>query len=731
MNFYENSIFEATVQILMKNAQNTMETERRLFKRDISWLSFNYRVLMEAKDESLPLFERIKFLSIYSSNLEEFYRVRVSEHRKELINKEATPEERNAAWKTLEAINHEVSRQLKEFDSFFENDILKELARHRIVLYEGMNVEAGHRDFIRTYFHEEVFPYLEPMIVIKDQLHTFIRDNRLYLVIRTFPEDKTLPNPSVPACPLSSVLPNSGCPALIQPGEPVYFVMKVPYSKIPRFVELPSLAGTYYLMFVEDLIKANLQSVFPGFRVDGAYTIRVSRDADFLIPFESKHTLVEEIRRNVRKRKIGAANRLVYDSQMPADFLGFICDAFHFTADRCIPEGCHLHLEDLIKLPNPIGKSLTEQLPHPLRIREFDNSGSIFKVIKKKDMLLHFPYQSFEYLIRFLNEAAFDPAVEEIKLTQYRVAENSIVINSLISAAQNGKRVTVFVELKARFDEENNFDTAELMRKAGIRIIYSLPGLKVHAKMILVLRKTGSHHLEKCYGCLSTGNFNEKTATVYSDLVILTNRIELITEMEKLFELLEKGVEPYDFNYLLVSQFNMVEQLEYKINLEIEAARAGRKARLILKMNGLHDPRMIDLLYQASMAGVQIDLIVRGICCLVPNQSYSKHIRITRIVDSYLEHSRVWYFYADGAEEVYITSADWMKRNLSRRIETAFPVWDKDVKDTIINGLMIQLSDNVKACWIDENLNNIYKKEGRYKSPTRAQRLIYETLKNI
>lgn len=676
---------------------------------------------MEAKDESLPLFERIKFLSIYSSNLEEFYRVRVSEHRKELINKEASPEQRQAAWKTLESINQEVSRQLREFDSFFENDILRELARHRIVLYEGIEVDPRHQEFIRTYFREEVFPYLEPMMIIKDQLHTFIRDNRLYLIIRTDHIADTCVH-------ISS---QGRCPAVVRPGEPVYFVMKVPYSKVPRFVELPRLDNNHYLMFVEDLIKANLSVVFPGFKVKEAYTIRVSRDADFLIPFETKQTLVEEIRRNVRKRKIGVANRLVYDSKMPAAFLDYICDAFHFTHDRCIPEGRHLHLEDLIKLPNPVGRSLTEQLPHPLRIREFDNSGSIFKVIRKKDMLIHFPYQSFEYLIRFLNEAAFDPAVEEIKLTQYRVAENSVVINSLISAAQNGKRVTVFVELKARFDEENNFDTSEQMRKAGIRIIYSLPGLKVHAKMILVLRKTGeTHGLDKCFACLSTGNFNEKTAGVYSDLILLTNKVELITEMEKLFELLEKGVEPYPFRYLLVSQFNMVEQLEMKFNREMEAAKEGRKARMILKMNGLHDPHMIDMLYAASEAGVQIDLIVRGICCLVPNQAYSKNIRITRIVDSFLEHSRVWYFYADGEEEVYITSADWMKRNMSRRIETAFPVFDKRVKDSIINGLMIQLSDNVKACWIDENLNNIYKKEGRMKKLTRSQRMIYESLKS-
>ncbi|MDO5570027.1 MAG: polyphosphate kinase 1 [Bacteroidales bacterium] len=682
--------------------------ERRMFTRDISWLSFNYRVLMEAKDESLPLFERIKFLSIYSSNLEEFYRVRVSEHRQALMDKNLTSEQQESALCTLKHIDQEVKRQLKEFDSFFENDILKELARHRIYLYNDCNVESFHKDFISTFFKEEVFPFLEPMIILKNQVHNFLRDNRLYMAIK--------------------VVPKNGA-TVFKDNEPLYFVIKVPYSKVPRFVELPSHNGYYYLMFLEDIIEANLNNIFPGFNVEKAYTVRVSRDADFLIDFETTQNLVEEIRRHVRKRKIGVANRFVYDNEMPQDFLNYLCDSYGISNERCIAEGRHLHLEDLIKMPNPVGATLTERLPEPLRVKEFDNSGSIFKVIKKKDMLLQLPYQSFEYLLRFLNEAAFDPGVEEIKLTQYRVAENSAVINRLISASQNGKKVTVFVELKARFDEENNFDTSERMKKAGIRIIYSLPKLKVHAKMILVLRKTDSGNLDKCYACLSTGNFNEKTAKIYSDMVLLTNRNELINEMDSLFNMLENGVKQYDFKHLLVSQFNMVDEIKNLVDFEINQKKQGKKARIILKMNGLQDSELINLLYDASEAGVGIDLIVRGICCLVPNQPYSKNIKITRIVDSFLEHSRIWYFYAGGEEKVFMTSADWMKRNISRRIETAFPVWSKDAKDSIINALMIQLSDNVKACWIDENLHNIYKKSNSYNKPTRAQRMIYETLK--
>ena len=682
--------------------------ERSFFKRDISWLSFNYRVLMEAKDESLPLFERIKFLSIYSSNLEEFYRIRVSEHLNILTDIKATAQEREYAIETLNNIHSEVGRQLNEFDNFFKNEIRKEMVRHRIILYEGTNVEEPHKEFIRTYFIEEVFPYLEPMIILPGMINSFIRDNRLYMIVGV--REKKGVAGQEPHCH--------------------YFIMKVPYTKIPRFVELPQIDNYYYLMFVEDIIKMNLDYIFKGYDIDGGFTFRVSRDADFMIPLENRQNIVEEIRKKVRKRKIGDANRIVYDAMMPECYLDFLCEAFSFSHDRCISEGSHLNLEDLIKLPNPIGATLTEPVIYPLRIRDFDNSVSIFKVVKKKDMLLQFPYQSFEYVIRFLNDAAFDPGVEEIKLTQYRVAENSDVINSLISAARNGKNVTVFVELKARFDEENNFANAEKMRKAGIKIIYSLPGLKVHSKMILVLRKQEEYGFSKSYACLSTGNFNEKTARLYSDLMIITQNNDIISEVATLFEILETGIRSASFRHILVSQFNMVDNVRAMVNREIDNVRAGKKGRIILKMNGIHDQQMIDMLYDASIAGVEIDLIVRGICCLVPNKSYSKNIKVTRIVDSYLEHSRVWYFYADGREDLYITSADWMKRNLNRRVETAFPVYDTEIKREIMNGLMIQISDNVKACWIDENMSNIYKKDGRFSNPVRAQRMIYENLKN-
>jgi polyphosphate kinase len=367
-------------------------------------------------------------------------------------------------------------------------------------------------------------------------------------------------------------------------------------------------------------------------------------------------------------------------------------------------------------------------VPSPMRVPFLDRMPSVFRAVERRDVLLHFPYQSFDYLIDFLTEAAFDPDVDEIKITQYRVAENSVVIDALIHAARNGKKVTVFVELKARFDEENNMSTAEQMEQAGIRIIYSIPGLKVHAKVAVILRKTPGQT-----GCayLSTGNFNEKTAKTYSDAGLLTCDRAIVDDVGQVFAILEGRLHEPRFHHLLVARFNMVPELTRMIQREIDHVKAGRKGRIILKMNGLHDERMIDELYRASENGVETDLIVRGICCLVPNQPYSRHIRITRMVDMFLEHARVWYFHNDGAGEVYLTSADWMNRNLNRRIETAFPILDVELKQEILHILHLQLQDNVKACFIDEQLRNVFKRDtAAGQPPLRAQQAIYEYLRD-
>ncbi|MDR2692272.1 MAG: polyphosphate kinase 1 [Dysgonamonadaceae bacterium] len=669
------------------------------FNRDISWLSFNYRVLLESEDLTLPIYERIKFLSIHASNLEEFYKIRVAEHRSVIMQKVHSEEDPAEAEQILEEIKQEVTRQQREFFRIFSDEILPELAREKIVLYMNAQPKPEHREFIRDYFMEEIFPFLQPVMLL--DIRVFIRDNRLYQVAQ---------------------LRKKGT------GEIIYALNKIPYEKVPRFVELPPIGDTRYYMFAEDVISANLSEIFTGYTVEGSYNIKISRDADIFIDADTGNkNLVQTIKEKVKKRKIGNVCRFVYDRQMPPECLRYLSETFGILPENLIPDYTHLNMEDLVKLPNPAGKELEAPAQTPLRIPELDKAAWLFPVIRKKDIFIHCPYHTFDYFIRFLMEASLNPNIDEIRVTQYRVAQDSEIIASLINAAKNGKKVTVFVELKARFDEENNLFTSEMMNNAGIKIIYSLPGLKVHAKVALVIEK-GSEKKRRSYACLSTGNFNEKTARVYSDMAVLTSGKTLTGEIIRLFDVLGTQNRNITFNKLWVAQFNLIPNLIRKIQQETAAAKAGNKAHIILKMNGLQDTVMIDELYKAAEAGVKIDLIIRGICCLKPNQPYSRNIRIVRLVDMYLEHSRIWYFYNGGKENLYLTSADWMKRNLYRRIETAFPVLDKQIKKTVLSILDIQLKDNVKACLIDENLNNVFFPAPPEGEEIRAQEKIYELI---
>ncbi len=679
-----------------------MENSYSYFSRDVSWLSFNYRVLLESRDESLPIFERIKFLSIHASNLEEFYKIRVAEHRGVIMQKVHSEEDPAESERVLEDIRAEVTHQQQEFSRIFNNEILPELEKNNIVLYMNNQPQPFHLDFVRDFFREEIFPFLQPAILLKDEIKIFIRDNRLYQVVQLRKKEN---------------------------GKQYYAIIKIPFTKVPRFIKLPSFENKYYFMFVEDMISANLSEVFPGFTVEGCYNIKISRDADIYIDEEigAGNELVETIIKKVKKRKIGDLSRFVYDREMPRDCLQYICETFHIGPDDRIPDNAHLNMEDLIKLPNPCKKESKSTPYEPVLIPSLSKAGSILPAIRKRNIFLHYPYHPFNYFTRFLSEAASNPKVDEIKVTQYRVAQDSEVISNLINAASNGKKVTVFVELKARFDEENNLYTAEAMKQAGIRIIYSLPGLKVHAKVALVIEKPGRLNNRTRYAYLSTGNFNEKTAQLYSDMSIFTSNKNLTKEIDQVFDVLEGKIKEPKFKQLLVAQFNLVPELTQMIRREIQHVKQGKKGYIILKMNGLQDKSMIDEIYRASEAGVKIDLIIRGICCLIPNQPYSKNIRITRIVDMFLEHSRIWYFYNDGKEDLYLTSADWMRRNLYRRIETASPVLDKNIKQTIIDILKIQLNDNRKACFIDENLNNVFK-ERKGDKEVWAQRDIYNLL---
>lgn len=679
-----------------------MKKQYRYFNRDISWLSFNHRVLLEADDDTLPLYERINFIAIYSSNLEEFYKVRVAEHRAVASGGKSEEMTIDEAHELIARITATVNTQLEDRIRIYETKILPELKRNHVVFYQDTeHLDEEHRGFIRRFFLEEIFPFLQPVKIERERIRMFLRDKRLYLAVRVRSKET---------------------------GEKDYFILKLPYSKVSRFVELPQKGKEFYLMFLEDIIQANLKEMFIGYEVECSYCCKISRDADVFVDDVPPEHMVEQLKEKVKKRKIGAIARFVYDRNMPSDFLEFLMQAFEVSPEELVPGDRHLNLEDLSHLPNPNPDIKPFQKPVPMRLKGLEEPHFMYRRIARKDLLLHYPYHSFDHFIRFLYEAVHDPMCREIMITQYRVAEHSEVINTLIAAAQNGKRVTVFVELKARFDEENNLATAELMRKAGIQILFSIPGLKVHAKLALVLRCNAKGEPIRSYAYISTGNFNEETAKIYSDIALYTCNRVLVEDLHNLFRYLCKEIEEPHFKRLLVARFNLLPELKHLIHHEMALARQGKEGRIILKMNALQDLSMIDELYRASEAGVKIDLIVRGICCLIPGEEFSRNIRVTRIVDSFLEHARVWYFGNDGKPQVFLGSPDWMRRNLYRRIEAVAPVQDKDLKRELIDMLDIQLHANWKACWVDAHLNNLFKRNPE-EPKVRAQYDFYQYLK--
>jgi polyphosphate kinase len=468
----------------------------RYFNRDISWLSFNHRVLEEAKSKNNPLFERLKFLAIYSSNLDEFYKVRVAEYKYDVDYDELDDPNSDSPVKVVREINRIVREQLEEFSRIFHEEILTEMRKEGIILYQGnMPPDPEHQQFIREYFYREVIPYLQPILLTKGT-RSFLRDNRLYLAIRLYRKKRGADNGSN--------------------RRPRYALVKLPYTDVKRFIRLPDKDGCYHFLFLEDLVRFNLQELFPGYDIDSSYCVKLLRDADLGIKDEFTGNLVEKIRKNLGRRKVGEPALFTYDRSIPEDFLAFLQDVIGVYKEDLLAGERYLNFQDFFSFPNPFAPRLQLNHPQPIHPYELEQIGSMFAAIREKDRILHYPYQSFDYLIKFLNEAAQDPKVYAIKVTQYRVASNSAVVNSLISAARNGKQVSVFVEVKARFDEENNLTLARLMSEAGVRIIYSLPGLKVHAKLALVLRRSGNER-KRSFAYLSTGNFNEKTARQYAD----------------------------------------------------------------------------------------------------------------------------------------------------------------------------------------------------------------------
>jgi len=677
--------------------------------RDISWLDFNYRVLQEAKDHSVPLFERIKFLAIYSSNLDEFFRVRVANHRNLMrLGKKTKKELDYPPQEILDHILSIVNTQQAEFSHIFEAQILPELKRNGIHLIKSGNLSTQQVEFLELYFQENLLPFVQPVLLIENRIKPFLNNAALYLALDMHLKDD-----------------------IKNDQKDQYAIVKIPTDHLSRFVELPSSReGVKELIMLDDMVRQSVHWLFPGYDIIDSYSIKLTRDAELYIDDEFSGDLIAKIRKSLTKRDIGPASRLVYDREIPKALLSYLAKVFDLNRYDLYPEGRYHNNFDFFKFPNFGKKHLMDTPPKPMPYPFLEHAEDFFDIIEKKDHLVHFPYQSYNSVVRFFEAAAEDPEVTHIKIVQYRVAKVSKIMQALMRAVKAGKQVSAFIEIKARFDEAANLIWAEKLEKAGVSVFYSFPGIKVHSKMALVRRVKKSR--AKNYAYLSTGNFHEDTAKVYSDVGLFTADTRITAEASRIFSFLETQKKQHQaFEHLLVGQFNLKSELLKLIQSEIDAAEQGSKAEIILKMNSLQDPQMVKELYRASQNGVKIKLIIRGICSLVPGViGFSENIEGISIVDRYLEHARIFVFHNDGNPKVYISSADWMVRNLNHRIETTIPIYDQELKMILIDLLRIQLNDNIKARIIEDSRANLFKM-GQIDLATRSQNESYYYLKRL
>lgn len=678
---------------------------QRYFNRDLSWLSFNYRVLQEAKDLRVPLYERMKFLAIFSSNLDEFYRIRVAEWKRlEKLTKKTKKELKEDPAAVLKKINKTVLKYQEEFQSIFWGQIVKELEAINVYIVNEKMLDDEQEKFAINFFKEKVGPIIKPIFLQNKKNPPVLDDHSIYLAVKLCDFDR--PGPRVFE----------------------YAVVEIPSKRLSRFLVLPEKEGQKFVMFLGDVIRLNMQELFPEYELIECYSIKLTRDAELVLEDEFSGSLLKKIKKSLNNREKGQPTRLSYDKSMPTDFLRYLRKTFGIGRLDMLPGGRYHNFSDLFTFPKLIkGNIFYDSLP-TIRVKSLDEAHSIFDAIRKKDYLLHFPYMSYDYVIRFLEEAATDENVKSIKITLYRVANNSKVVSALIKAAGNGKKVLAFIELKARFDEESNIENAKALEEAGVTVLYSFPILKVHAKMILVERVNGEK-LER-YTYLSTGNFNESTSKLYVDSSLFTNHKYMCREVASVFDILADTRIKREYSHLLVAPDHMRHDLYTLIDREIKNSLKGKNAWMILKMNSLQDPQIIEKLYEASCEGVKISLIVRGICCLVPGvKDQSENIRVISIVDRMLEHSRVFIFCNDGDTRVFLSSADWMTRNLSRRFEVGFPIYDESLKQEMIDIIDLQLRDNTKARLINKIQNNAYRKSTARKR-IRAQIDIHKYLKD-
>lgn len=652
------------------------------YNRELSWLGFNYRVLQEAASPSVPLFERLKFLSIFSSNLDEFFRVRYPAILAITALKKKTRKELTGEWTedVVGKIQSEVTRQLEEYGTILLKDILPSLKENGIFLYYNEPIKEEHREEITEIFLSDVLSFIQPLLL--DGRNNFNpENNQLYLAIALKRKDEELIR---------------------------HAVVNIPSDKLPRFFVLSPVDNMNCVVFIDDIIRENIHLIFPGFEILSVYSFKINRDSELHLEEEYERDLLNKIEKQLSKRDFGPPSRFLYETGMPLNIQLFFASTLGFKLDDMFAGGRYHNLKDLASIP-AFGKQLSYQKSEPVANNKISRGGDIFKLISKKNILIHLPYQSYNPILSFFNQAVIDPEVKEIFIALYRLAAESHIANAMIGAAKNGKKVTVLLELKARFDEANNIRWSRKMKDAGIKLIYGIPGIKVHSKIALICKQTNDGPIN--YSVLCTGNFNEVTARFYTDHVLISADEAIGKELQQLFDFLQKRRLPENkhelkFKDLLVSQFNMIDRFDELIQLEISKAKKGTGGFIRIKLNNLEEPEMIDRLYKASKAGVKIQLIIRSICCLVPSvPGKSENITVKRIVDRYLEHSRIFIFGTGEDCEVIIGSADWMNRNLRRRIEVCVPIKDAACKIELIEYFDLQWKDTEKAVVLDSNMN--------------------------
>jgi polyphosphate kinase len=677
-----------------------------IISKEISWLYFNDRVLDEAADPTVPLLERLKFLGIYSSNLDEFYRVRVATLNRlaKAPRKKATKLIGNDPVKILKAVHQIIARNQEKFDKIFA-DLMQALDREQISILDERDLDPRQGEFVREYFQTVVRPHLFPVMVSRQTKFPDLRDRSIYLAV-----------------------------CLYQRGEKKssrYALIEIPTDLHSRFVLLPKGNGNRFIILLDDVIRYNLRGIFSAFPFSRfqAYTIKLTRDAELDIDDDVFESYIRKVHKSLKQRKEGRPVRLVIDSNMPDDLVALITRKLKMKRDDPVVAGARYHnIKDFTNFPD-VGRPFLRYPPLPPRVRkELNPDRSIMQAISRQDVMLHFPYDSFDHIIDLLREASLDPMVTSIKITLYRAARNSSVVNALMNAVKNGKLVVAVVELQARFDEEANIYWANQLQEVGAKVVFGVPGLKVHAKLCEIVRREAGE--ETSYAVVGTGNFNEDTAKLYTDHFLMTANKKITSEVGRVFEFLEHNYKIPNHNRLVVSPFNMRKRLIKFIETEIENALQGKAASIFLKLNHLTDTEMIEYLYRAAMAGVKIRLLVRGMFTLRPGvPGLSENISAKRIVDRFLEHSRVLIFANGGDERCYIASADWMPRNLDRRVEVACPILDPRLVAELKQILELMWQDNTKSSVHQEVRPIGTEPVQRHKRKYRAQFDIYDFLR--